>query len=64
MCGENGASKIRKSRKTETGFVSHVIASFTKTIIAEMAVLKRIPSRSSVTFLMHVCNVLSWAGVG
>ena len=64
MCGANGASKIKNSRNTETGFVSHVIASFTKTIIAEMAVLKRIPSRSSVTFLMQACSVLSCAGVG
>ena len=64
MCGAKGASKIRKSRNTETGFVSHVIASFTKTIIAEIAVLKRMPSRSSVTFLMQACSVLSCAGVG
>jgi hypothetical protein len=63
MCGAKGASKIKNSRKTETGFVSHVIASFTKTIIAEMAVLKRIPSRSSVTFLMQAWSVLSCAGV-
>ena len=64
MCGANGASKIKNSRNTETGFVSHVIASLTKTIIAEMAVLKRIPSSSPVTFLMQACSVLSCAGVG
>src|ERR1039458_4846452 len=34
-CGAKGASKTKKSRKTETGFVSHVIASFTKTFIHE-----------------------------
>ena len=34
-----------------------------KTIIAEMAVLNRSPSRSSVTFLMHVCSTLSCSGV-
>ena len=44
-------------------FYSQVIASFTKTIIAEIAVLKRIPSRSSVTFLMHACSVFNCAGV-
>ncbi len=62
-CGANGWSKIKKSRNTETGFVSQVIASFTKTIIAEIAVLKRIPSRSSVTFLMQACSVFNCAGV-
>ena len=46
-----------------TGFVSQVIASFTKTIMAEIAVLKRIPSRSSVTFLMQACSVFNCAGV-
>ena len=39
------------------------MASFTNTISAEIAVLNRIPSKSSVTFLMHVCSVLSCAGV-
>ena len=64
MCGANGWSRIRKSRRTETGLVSQVIASLMKTIRAEMAVLKRRPSRSSVTFLMQAWSALSWAAVG
>ena len=39
---------------TATVWSAKVLASFMNTIIAEMAVLKRIASRSSVTFLMHV----------
>src|SRR6267378_6359604 len=42
-CGANGCNKIKNSRKTEIGLASQVIASFTKTINAEIAVLKRIP---------------------
>src|SRR5204862_2902963 len=61
--GAKGWSKIKNSRKIEIGFVSHVIASFTKTIIAEIAVLKRMPSKSSVTFLMQACSVFICAGV-
>ena len=48
---------------TAAGLVSQVMASLTKIISAEMAVLKRKPSRSSVTFLMQAWSVLSWAGV-
>ena len=48
----------------QTGLVSQVIASLMKTIRAEMAVLKRRPSRSSVTFLMQAWSALSWAAVG
>jgi hypothetical protein len=59
MCGAKGCTRIKNSRSTAAGLVSHVIASFTNTIIAEMAVLKRSPSRSSVTFLMQVCSALS-----
>ena len=44
------------------GLVSQVMASLTNTISAEMAVLKRMPSRSSVTFLMQACSALSCAG--
>ena len=44
------------------GFVGHAMASLTNIIIAEMAVLRRMASKSSVTFLMQVWSVLSWAG--
>ena len=40
------------------------MASLMKTMRAEMAVLNRRPSRSSVTFLMQACSALSWAAVG
>ncbi len=49
------------SRTTASSAI--VIASLMKTIIAEIAVLKRSPSRSSVTFLMHACSVFNCAGV-
>src|SRR5690349_87794 len=63
-CGAKGCSNIKKSRNTERGLISHVIASVTNTMSAEMAVLKRRLSRSSVTFLMHACSALSCAGDG
>src|SRR5512140_2099392 len=62
-CGANGWRRIRKLFKADAGLVSQVMASLIKTINAEMAVLNRRPSRSSVTFLIAACSALSCSGV-
>jgi len=61
MRSERLEQNEKLAEPTEFGLVSQVMASFTKIISAEMAVLNRSPSKSSVTFLIQAWSVLSWA---
>jgi hypothetical protein len=63
-CGAYGDSNNTNGVKTCFGFVSHFVAVFTNSIIAEIAVLKRIPSVSSVTFFTHSLMAFSCSAVG
>ncbi len=53
-----------KNSNAHLGLVSHFIAAFTNSIIADIPVLKRISSVSSVTRFIAKCSTRSWASVG
>mmetsp|Transcript_19399 Transcript_19399/g.65938 ORF Transcript_19399/g.65938 Transcript_19399/m.65938 type:complete len:344 (+) Transcript_19399:1132-2163(+) len=63
-CGAYGASSSTKGSSAARGRFSHLVAAFTNSIIAEIPVLKRMFSTSSVTLPMHRCTSLSCSLVG
>mmetsp|Transcript_14672 Transcript_14672/g.62953 ORF Transcript_14672/g.62953 Transcript_14672/m.62953 type:complete len:258 (-) Transcript_14672:1835-2608(-) len=63
-CGAYGPSSSTKGSSVFRGFSSHLVAALTNSIIAAMAVLKRMPSVSSVTFATHALIALSCSSEG